>query len=78
MSKKHILIMLTCCLVPVAALAAIFLFKIPVSTGVLAGVVFHCLLSYLLTMHYMGHEQVNVHQHVQAKLKGAAQSHNDR
>jgi hypothetical protein len=36
MSKKHILIMLACCLIPLVALAAIFLGKIPVSTVVLA------------------------------------------
>ena len=56
MSKKHALIMLACCLVPLAALAAIFLFKIPVSTVLWIGLVLFCPLSHLLMMKYLPHD----------------------
>ena len=77
MSKKHILIMVTCCLIPLIALAAIFLLKIPVSTVVLAGLALLCPLSHLLMMKFMDHEHEEAHHHVQAKVGKAAQSHND-
>lgn len=78
MSKKHILIMVACCLIPLVALTAIFLFKIPVSTVVLAGLALLCPLSHLFMMKYMGHEHEEVHHQVQPKVSGAAQSQNDR
>lgn len=55
MSKKHMLIMLACCLIPVVALAAIFVFKVQVSTVVFAALMLFCPLSHLLMMKYMGH-----------------------
>lgn len=56
MSKKHLFIMLACCLVPVAALVAITLFKIPVSTVVYGALLLACPLSHLLMMRFMGHD----------------------
>lgn len=78
MSKKHILIMLAGCLVPLVALGAIFLFKIPVSTVALAGLVLLCPLSHLLMMKFMGHEHEGAHHHIQTKVSGGAQSQNER
>ncbi len=54
MSKKHMLIMVACCLIPIAALAAITVFKIPVSTVIYGVILLVCPLSHLLMMKFMG------------------------
>jgi len=56
MSKKHMLIMLACCLIPVAALVAISVFKIPVSTVFYGVILLVCPLSHILMMKFMGHD----------------------
>ena len=77
MSKKHIVIMVACCLVPMVALAAIFLLKVPVSTVILVGMVLLCPLSHLLMMKFMAPEHEEAHQHNQKRVREAAQSQND-
>ena len=68
MSKKHMLIMLACCLLPIGALVAITAFKIPVSTIVYGALFLICPLSHVLMMKFMGghdHGQQNTQDHSQ-------------
>ena len=47
MEKRHLVVMVLCCLIPIAAVAAVFLFKIPVSAPVLAVLFLLCPLSHI-------------------------------
>lgn len=61
MTKKHLLIMLVCCLIPIGALSALFIFNVPLNTVILAGLILVCPLSHLLMMKFMPHNEVNEH-----------------
>ena len=71
MKKPHLLIMILCCLIPVVALAAISLFKVPVSSVLLYGLILLCPISHLLMMKFMGHD----HSHSTASPKTSANCH---
>ena len=62
MTKKHYLIMLACCLLPIAGLALIYLFKLPTTTVIWGAMFLLCPLSHLLMMKSMGHKQNNSSQ----------------
>ena len=59
------LIMLACCLIPLAALAAFFVFKIPLNSIVVVALVLICPLSHLLMMKFMmkGHNEHTSQEH---------------
>ena len=71
MNKRHIWIMLLCCLLPIVGLAAIFLFNIPANTVLYFGLILLCPLAHFFMMgrmeHSHGEVQHNEHVHVEFK-----------
>ncbi|MFQ5419695.1 MAG: DUF2933 domain-containing protein [Anaerolineae bacterium] len=65
MNRKHLILMTIGCLLPLAALAAIFIFQVQVNTVLLFGLVLLCPAMHLLMMRdHMNHgEHSDVHQH---------------
>lgn len=62
MTRKHLMLMAIGCLLPLAALAAIFIFQVQVSRVLLLGLVLLCPAMHLLMMRgHMGHR---AHQNV--------------
>jgi hypothetical protein len=65
MNKKHILFMLLCCLIPVAALALIFWLEIPTNTVIWGAMILICPISHLAIMFFMrnGHSEATSDAH---------------
>ena len=59
LGNRHILPMVLCCLIPVVALGAIFVLKIPAPQVLRYGLILLCPLSHLLMMALMGRGQHN-------------------
>lgn len=56
MKRSHALLMLLCCLAPLAAFVSIALLRLPVNTVMLAGMMLLCPFSHVLRMARMRHE----------------------
>ena len=73
MNKRHIWVMLLCCLLPVIGLGAIFLFKIPANAILYFGLILLCPIAHFFMMGQMGHnhseEQHNEHIHAEVEDK---------
>lgn len=67
MNKRHIWIMLLCCLLPILGLAAIFIFNIPANTVLYFGLLLLCPLAHFFmmgNMHNHGDQAHDKHAHV--------------
>lgn len=56
MKRSHIWLMIVCCLIPLAGIAAIVLFGIPTSSVLYFGLVLLCPLLHLVMMRSMWHD----------------------
>ena len=57
MTKKHLWIMLACCLLPVAAIVAVSVFNVTVGTLGLYALILLCPIGHLFLMRGMGHNE---------------------
>lgn len=64
MTRKHLILMAVGCLLPLTALATVFIFQVQVSTMVWLGLLLLCPAAHLLMMRsHMGHEiQRDIHE----------------
>lgn len=65
MKKKHALIMIACCLIPIAGIALISLFNIPLKSAFYFLLLLFCPLSHLLMMKFMVHDDDHQHGEVE-------------
>jgi hypothetical protein len=68
MNRKHALLMVLCCLTPLAGFAAISIFRIPANTVIYTGLVLLCPAMHLLMMRgMMSHGHDGEYAHHQSK-----------
>lgn len=70
MTKKHLLIMLACCLIPLAGLVAFFVFRVPTNSVIFFGLILLCPVLHLLMMRGM--------THAPARSAGVGHNHSDQ
>lgn len=69
MSKKHGLLMAACCLIPIALIAAITVFAIPVSSITPVVIALICPLMMFFMMRGMGHDHGQHHEHPSTEVE---------
>ncbi len=74
MHKKHTLLMLACCLIPLIALGAVNILHISLNQILLYGMILVCPLSHLLMMHGMMHEKDHDSEHTHDHPRENAQA----
>ena len=79
MNKKHLLLMLACCMLPIIGLALVYLFNIPANNVLWGAMLLLCPLSHLLMMKYMGHDhnEMQSAENTKAALKDIAHAHHE-
>ena len=68
MKRSHWILMLLCCLIPLAGIAAIVLFRVPTSSVLYFALVLMCPLLHLVMMRSMRHDHASpltTHVHLQ-------------
>ena len=68
MIKKHTLIMILCCAIPIAGLMALSLFRVPLSPALWFLVMLLCPILHLVMMKYMMHGEEHDHHKGHAPL----------
>ncbi len=63
MMKKHLFIMILCCLIPIAGLVALSLFQVQLSPPLWLGFMLLCPILHLVMMKYMMHDEDHEHHH---------------
>jgi len=74
MNRKHALLMVLCCLIPLVGFAAISIFRIPANTVIYTGLVLLCPVMHLLMMKGMmghNHDDASAHAHHQVEAPKA-------
>ena len=67
MNRKHALLMVLCCLIPLVGFAAISIFRIPANTVIYVALALACPAMHLLMMKgMMGHNHDDAHHLVEA------------
>jgi hypothetical protein len=73
MNRKHALLMVLCCLIPLAAFAAISIFRVPVNTVIYVAIALACPAMHLLMMRGMANHD-GEHPHRQGRTSQAMDS----
>ena len=77
LNKKHFLIMIACCVLPILGLALIAIFNIPTNFVLWGAMLLICPLSHVLMMKFMDQEH-STHQPVNnAAVKDTAYAHHE-